>query len=387
MITDVAFVSSFLGAFVLTIILTPLVKKVALKGGAYVDPVKDRDERHIHTQIIPRMGGVAIFLSFLAISLIHLGISRRLIGVLIGASLILIVGVWDDLRGLTAFQKLFWQITAAVVVVASGITINFITNPLGGAIRLDTLRIPLVTINGNPYGISVWGDLLTIFWIVAMINTLNFLDGLDGLATGVTGIGALVVFGISLTSGGPELATALLAIILAGAALGFLPYNFYPARIFLGDSGSMFLGFMIGVVSIISSAKIATALLVLGFPILDMGWVVIRRLIQRKSPFAADRGHLHHRLLDAGLSQWQAVLLLYFICTLFGLASLFLQGSREELIALVLLAGTMLLFTFGLIIIMASKKRGKNGESSTVYYLERFFAERHEKKKSKAKSS
>jgi UDP-GlcNAc:undecaprenyl-phosphate GlcNAc-1-phosphate transferase len=217
-----------------------------------------------------------------------------------------------------------------------------------------------------------------------MINTLNFLDGLDGLATGVTGIGALVVFGISVTSGGPELAIALLAIILAGAALGFLPYNFYPARIFLGDSGSMFLGFMIGVVSIIGSAKIATALLVLGFPILDMGWVVIRRLIQRKSPFAADRGHLHHRLLDAGLKQWQAVLLLYFICTIFGLASLLLQGSREELIALVLLAGTI---TLGLVVIMASKKRGKNGESSTVYYLERFFAERHEKKKSKAKSS
>ncbi|GFP33632.1 UDP-GlcNAc:undecaprenyl-phosphate/decaprenyl-phosphate GlcNAc-1-phosphate transferase, partial [Candidatus Hakubella thermalkaliphila] len=209
--------------------------------------------------------------------------------------------VRDDLRGLTALQKLFWQIVAAVIVVASGIGIDFITNPLGGVIQLDTLRILLVTVNGNPYGISVWGDLLTIFWIVAMINTLNFLDGLDGLAPGVTGIGALVVFGISLASGGPELATALLAIILAGAALGFLPYNFYPARIFLGDSGSMFLGFMIGVVSIIGSAKIATALLVLGFPILDLGWVVIRRLIQRKSPFVADRGHLHHRLLDAGL--------------------------------------------------------------------------------------
>ncbi|GFP25667.1 UDP-GlcNAc:undecaprenyl-phosphate/decaprenyl-phosphate GlcNAc-1-phosphate transferase [Candidatus Hakubella thermalkaliphila] len=226
MTTDVAFVSSFLGAFILTIILTPLVKKVALKGGAYVDPVKNRDERHIHTQIIPRLGGVAIFLSFLAISLIHLGISGRLIGVLIGASLILIVGVWDDLRGLTALQKLFWQIVAAVIVVASGIGIDFITNPLGGVIQLDTPRILLVTVNGNPYGISVWGDLLTIFWIVAMINTLNFLDGLDGLATGVTGIGALVVFGISLASGGPELATALLAIILAGAALGFFTLQF-----------------------------------------------------------------------------------------------------------------------------------------------------------------
>jgi UDP-GlcNAc:undecaprenyl-phosphate GlcNAc-1-phosphate transferase len=358
----------FIGGIVLTAAVMPLVRYIAIKNRAYRDISNDEYDRHIHTDNVPRMGGVGLYVAFWLILILANGINRLTIGIIVGSTIILLAGVWDDLRELSAWKKFIWQLAAAGVIVASGLSINTINNPFGGVIQLNSYVIPVIKIGGTVYNLAPFADLFTVFWIVGMINTLNFIDGLDGLATGISTIAAFVLFGLGLGVGGNFLFGSLLAIILAGVTIGFLPFNYYPAKIFLGDSGAMFLGFMIGVISILSRAKVATTLLVLGFPILDLAWVALRRLVQRKSPFKPDRGHLHHRLLDAGLNQRQAVLLLYFICGAFGIASFFLKGSYEELVALILLFLMMMALSITLIIIIARRKqREANGNINQAF--------------------
>jgi len=303
------------------------------------------------------MGGVGLYLIFWSILILANGINRLTLGIIIGSTIILLAGVWDDLKELSAWKKFIWQLVAAGVIVASGLSINTISNPFGGVIQLDIYVVPIIKIGEVVYNFVPIADLFTVFWIVGMINTLNFIDGLDGLATGISMIAAFVLFGLGLGVGGDFLFGSMLAIILAGVTIGFLPFNYYPAKIFLGDSGAMFLGFMIGVISILSRAKVATTLLVLGFPILDLAWVALRRLLQRKSPFKPDKGHLHHRLLSAGLNQRQAVLLLYFLCGAFGIASFFLKGSYEEIVALILLFIIMMALSITLIVIIGRRRQ------------------------------
>jgi UDP-GlcNAc:undecaprenyl-phosphate GlcNAc-1-phosphate transferase len=358
----------FIGGIVLTAALTPLVRYLAIRNKAYRDVSNDEYDRHIHTDNVPRMGGVGLYMVFWSILILANGVNRLTIGIIVGSTIILLAGVWDDLRELSAWKKFIWQLVAAGMIVASGLSINTINNPFGGIIQLDSYLIPVIKISGTVYNLAPFADLFTVFWIVGMINTLNFIDGLDGLATGISMIAAFVLFGLGLGVGGNFLFGSLLAIILAGVTIGFLPFNYYPAKIFLGDSGAMFLGFMIGVISILSRAKVATTLLVLGFPILDLAWVALRRLVQRKSPFRPDKGHLHHRLLDAGLNQRQAVLLLYFICGAFGIASFFLKGSYEELVALMLLFLMMMALSITLIVIIARRKqRETDGNLSRAF--------------------
>jgi UDP-GlcNAc:undecaprenyl-phosphate GlcNAc-1-phosphate transferase len=189
---------------------------------------------------------------------------------------------------------------------------------------------------------------LAFFWLVAIINVVNWLDGLDGLAAGVSAIAAIFIFIISILSGIAQPLTALVAIILAGSILGFLPYNFNPASIFMGDSGSQFLGYMLGILAIICGGKLATAGLVLGFPILDGFWVVSRRLLEGNSPFKADKKHLHHRLLSIGLSQRQVVLILYFLSIIFGLIAV-LAGSYDKFWAGMILIFLMIVAGFYLV--------------------------------------
>jgi len=200
---------------------------------------------------------------------------------------------------------------------------------------LTTLKIP-ISLFGHGFTFVVWGDLLTMFWIVLLINTMNFLDGLDGLAAGISFVTAMVIFFLSVLL--VQDATALLAILIAGVTLGFLPWNFYPAKIFLGDSGSMSLGFLLAVLAIISGGKLATAFLVLGLPVLDVGWVALRRIFEGRSPFLADKKHFHHRLLTAGMSQRQAVIFLYCISVVFGAIAVLARTKEKITAVLVLLA-------------------------------------------------
>jgi len=255
---------------------------------------------------------------------------KRLVGVMLGALVLLGAGIYDDIKDLRPWQKFFWQVLAAGLVVAFGLSIDYIRLPFGYHLQLDTLSVPL-SLFGYGFQFVVWGDLLTIFWIVLMINTLNFLDGLDGLASGVAFIAGIALFFLSFSLG--QFAAALLCAIYAGAVLGFIPWNFNPAKIFMGDSGSMFLGFMLACLAIISGGKVATAFLILGLPLLDVIWVVVRRIATGQSPFRADKLHLHHRLLAAGLTQRQTVFMLYLIAATFGAISV-LAGTQEKVQAL-----------------------------------------------------
>jgi len=358
-------------AALMTCGLTYSVKALAEKIGIFDEP----GERKVHTKAVPRLGGVAIVLSFLIVIVgyalagprLDFGSSKfiifdqKLIGVLLGALVLFVVGVIDDIRGFKPLAKLFWHTVAAIIVVIFGLTISYIRLPGGFHVELTNLVLPF-NLLGHSYNFVVWADLLTVFWIVLMINTLNFLDGLDGLASGISVIAAICIFFLSLSLGQP--AAALLAMIFAGSVIGFIPWNFNPAKIFMGDSGSMFLGYMLAVLAIISGGKVATAFLVLGIPVLDVIWVALRRIFTGSSPFKADKFHLHHRLIDVGLSQRQAVLILYLISAVFGSVAVFSQTDAKFQAFMWLLAvmGTLAI----LLVILEWRKRGREKEELRI---------------------
>lgn len=323
--------SIFIIAGALSFLLTLFFRFFSFKIGAVDYP----DERKIHRKPVARLGGIALFISFFIIVFSFLPIGKHLLGLFFGGLVLLFFGALDDIFQLKPFVKLIGQIIAALIIVISGIGISFITNPFGGLVYLDMLKIPL-SILGTTYHFTVWADLFTIFWIVVIINAVNFLDGLDGLAAGVSGISALIIFFLSLSINVSQPQTAFLALALSGVAFGFLVLNFNPAKIFMGDSGSMFLGFVLAVLAIFSGGKVATALLILGLPILDLIWAVIRRVLAGKSPFKPDKKHFHHVLLRKGLTQKQAVLSIYSITLIFGILALIFQ-SLYKLIALIIL--------------------------------------------------
>ena len=267
-----------------------------------------------------------------------LGIDRNLVGVLLGGFILVITGMVDDHYNLNPWTKLALQTVAVLMVSAFGVRIWWVSNPFGG----------LDIVIGN------WTYLLVPLWLLLMINVMNWFDGLDGLTSGLSSIASIAIVFLSLQPFVSQPATALLAAIVAGAALGFLPFNWHPAKIFLGDTGSMFLGFIIGVFAIISGAKFATAALVLGIPIFDAVWVVSRRWLTGQSLMRGDRLHLHHRFLDAGFSPRTTVLILYSVAAAFGLVAL--KSSTEgKVTALSWLITFMLLL--GITLVIAKQKR------------------------------
>ncbi|MDR3289649.1 MAG: undecaprenyl/decaprenyl-phosphate alpha-N-acetylglucosaminyl 1-phosphate transferase [Peptococcaceae bacterium] len=311
---------AFLIAFAVTIILTPLSIIAAKKVGAIDYP----GGRRINKKPVTRLGGIAIYGGFWAAVLGTQGISRDIMGLLLGSLVIFLAGLWDDIRGLRPLYKFLWQIAAVVVLLLFGFNMESFSLPLIGQIQLDK------------HGLGFLSVVLTLFWMVGMINTVNILDGLDGLAAGICLIVALLLFwSARQISDYPQaLSAAHWTLALAGAALGFLFFNFYPSRLFMGDSGSMFLGFVIGGVSIYGLLKTATILglvfplLILALPLSDITFSIIRRKLRGKPIAEADGGHLHHRLLDVGLTQRQAALLLYLISGGFGLAAVLLAKGH-----------------------------------------------------------
>lgn len=265
------------------------------------------DQRRIHQAPIPRVGGIAIWFSFVAATLIFVRPSHALLGFLIAATFIFLVGLIDDFVQLPPFYKFTGQILAALILTLFGIGIGSLTNPLGGVVALG----PLIN------------TALTIIWVVLVVNAVNFLDGLDGLSGSVSTVAALTIGLLSLLAFVGQSQTATLSFILAGAILGFLIFNFHPAKLFMGDSGSHFLGFALATLAIISGGKIATAALVLGVPLIDFFWSSWRRMREGRSPFAGDLEHLHHRLLKMGLAQGQVVMIFVVLSALFGVLGLF----------------------------------------------------------------
>jgi UDP-GlcNAc:undecaprenyl-phosphate/decaprenyl-phosphate GlcNAc-1-phosphate transferase len=318
---------AFVAAAVLSFVLTPLVRRVALR----FDAVDKPDQRRVNVVPIPRGGGVAVALSFIVVAVVLVAANNalrffsdpvafdvgRVVALLLGGAVAAAFGMLDDYFDLRARWQFAGQLGLAAIAIGFGIVIVRVNNPFGpDNISLD-----------QPFAVG-----FTALWIIGMINSINFIDGLDGLSAGVTLIAALTLGTLSLTlQVAPQPFVAVLCFALAGALLGFLRWNFQPASIFIGTSGVMFVGYTLAILSILGTAKVAVALLVLGVPIIDAFWIIVRRLVQGRSPFSPDRGHLHHRLLDVGLSHRQTVMLIYAVCIVLGLLSLFLSGANQFL--------------------------------------------------------
>lgn len=296
----------FIIAFLISLVVTPVIRKLAFRVGAVDRP----DARKVHSRVMPRMGGLAVYLAFVITILVVEPMSKDILGLLAGGSLILLLGVADDIFNISPRGKLFGQIVAAGVLVAFGVTILRVTNPFG-----NTIELP-----------KILGGTLTIIWIVGVTNAVNLIDGLDGLAAGLSSIAGITLAVIGWFEG--EIIITLPAVILSASILGFLKYNFHPAKIFMGDSGSLFLGYTLAGLSVMGLTKgaavvsIFVPILILGIPIFDTLYAIIRRFINNQPIFEADKGHLHHRLLAIGLSHRQTVLCIYGISILLGVSAI-----------------------------------------------------------------
>lgn len=327
---------AFLIAVSVSYAATPLVMKLAKLVGAIDVP---RDERRVHKVPTPRLGGLAIFLGFMAGLLYLTKINSKLLGVLTGAAIIVVMGFFDDIRPLPAKFKFVIQAIAAAIAIHSGVRIEWVNNPLSFIFK------------DNPYIIfGIWSYPLTLIWIVGVTNAINLVDGLDGLAAGITTISAVTLLIAAVSTG--QYFPAMLAAIVAGSTIGFLPYNFNPAKIFMGDTGALFLGYMLSVISVIGVLKSAAVFSILvpifaiGLPIFDTLFAMLRRALSGRSMMEADKGHLHHKLLDAGMSQKQAVLTLYSISAVLGFSAVALIEVTFKA-ALILVFAVFLLASMG----------------------------------------
>ncbi len=327
------FLLVLVGAIVLNLVITPVIIKLAKRYDVVDRPTL---ARKIHLKPVPLAGGLGVFLSIslsLAIYYIVAPIgaphlidshvtSKQLLGLFFGALVLIIGGLADDKFDLPPYKQIIGPLLAVVILLLSGLQVDKLTNPFGGYIELSHL----------------WSSVLIFVWVLLVIYTTKFLDGLDGLVGGMTTINALVIAALSLFFFVNH-ATALVAMATAGAFIGFLFFNFNPAKIFLGEGGSTLAGFIIATLAVLSGAKVATTMLIMGLPIMDALWVVAQRVIvDKKSPFVGDKKHLHYRLLASGMSPRQAVLLLWSLSMLFGASALFLQSSQKVIGLGVLLA-------------------------------------------------
>jgi UDP-GlcNAc:undecaprenyl-phosphate GlcNAc-1-phosphate transferase len=354
----VLLLAAFLITAALAFVLTPLARRLARRYGMVDRP----NHRRVNVVPVPRAGGLAIAAAFLAVVVGFLAINDQqhlvrlpasigqgeLLALLVGGAAAALIGALDDYFQLRARWQLVGQAAVALLAVALGIEVGSLNSPFGGTISVGGLLAVI----------------LSVLWIIGMINSINFIDGLDGLSSGIGVIAAVTLGLISLM---PDAGTdsqpfvAILCFGLAGALAGFLRWNFHPATIFTGTSGVMFLGYALAVLSILGAAKVAVALLVLGIPIIDTFWIIVRRLLSRRSPFTPDRGHIHHRLLDLGLPHTQAVLLIYAICVALGVLSFALSGTGQ------LYAFMGIVVIFGLILLVLTQRTVSEDLSAESY--------------------
>ena len=330
-------------ALLISLILVPFVAKLAIKIGAVDKP----NERKVHTKIMPRMGGLAIYLSFFAVLFLSHEMTMQHIGLLTGGTVLVLVGIIDDKTDMPAKIKLLGQIFAACIVVAAGVRVEFMTNfILGGVFPLYIFSVPF-----------------TVLWIVAITNAVNLIDGLDGLAAGTSIIAAATMAISGYATGQTEMAS--MALILIGASLGFLKYNFHPAKIFMGDTGSMFLGYNLSVLAIMGFTKsftvlsLVTPILVLAIPILDTLFAIIRRKMNNKPIFKPDKNHLHHCLLNYGFSHRNTVLIIYAVSAVLALCGLIMTYLNPA-------QGMCLLVVISVIIIYGAMKLGVIGKHDSA---------------------
>jgi UDP-GlcNAc:undecaprenyl-phosphate GlcNAc-1-phosphate transferase len=326
----------FVVSALISLLATPVVVRVAVRLGAVDEP----NHRRVNAKPVPRGGGVAVAIAFLLVATIVVLVNEQMdivpdpnmpetatfLAVMAGGAVAMALGLLDDVLQLRARWQLLAQLVVAAIPVAAGVIPTQLNNPIGPG------TIPVNQAAGIGF---------TVVWILGMINSINFIDGLDGLSSGIALIAAVTLGIISFTTaigvtGQPMV--GVLCFVLAGALLGFLRWNFHPAKVFIGTTGVMFVGYMLAILSILGAAKVAVALLVLGVPIIDTFWIIVRRVATGHSPFTPDRGHIHHRLLDLGLSHAQTVLVIYAICIVLAVLSVVLSSTAQQVYAFLGLA-------------------------------------------------
>ena len=344
-----------ISAFVLTVLSVLIALKVFPKLG-----LTDRPTKYgLLRKPVPYPGGILLYLVFLVLALIFFEPTLKLIGLLVGGGILVLVSFIDDRFELSAWIRLLVQILVAIIMVAVGIGIETISNPFGGYIPLNEIKLTL-SWGALEYTLVLFSAIFTIAWIVLIVNAMNWLDGIPGLVSGITVLASLTLFFLSISEivSQPEIAT--MAIIVAMIAFAFWIFDFHPPKILLGDSGSMFFGLLVAVMAIFSGGKIATAFLILGFVILDALYVVIHRLFKKRAPWKGGEWdkyrkavHLHHRMLEYGLSERQVLIIIYILSAIFGISALFL-GTRGKFWAIVILF--IASFILGLVL-RAKRKR------------------------------
>ena len=329
-LSSLVFLPAILAA-VIAYLATPVIIKFSKRLGIIDDPAKHKHPSVIHTRPTPRGGGMAIFLAVLVASLVFLPLDKHLRGILGGATIIALMGFLDDRHNLNPYLRLGVGFLAAGAVVAAGIGISFISNPLGGIIDLSQPQIAF-SLFGQTHTIWILSDLFALFWITFMMNMLNMgAKGIDGQLTGVVAIAAITIAALSLRFSADiaQWPVIILASITAGAFLGFLPWHIYPQKIMPGYGGATLAGVLLAVLSILSTTKVGILVVVLGVPLVDTGYTIVRRILAGKSPVWGDRGHLHHRLLDAGWSKPKVALFYWAITALLGLIALNLNTPSK----------------------------------------------------------
>lgn len=325
--------------FISSILLTPLVKKLAFKVGATDKP----NHRKVHQKIMPRLGGLAIYLSFILGMIIFRPDSPYTMPIILGSSVVIITGILDDILELSAKIKFLAQIVAAsIVVIWGGVHVEFINLPFGGQVDFGYLSIPL-----------------TIIWIVGVTNAINLIDGLDGLAAGVSSIALITISGMAMIMG-DGFVTTIASLVLA-STLGFLFYNFHPAKIFMGDTGALFLGYIISVLSLLGFKNVTVIsfivpVIILGVPISDTFFAIIRRIVNKKPLSAPDKSHLHHCLLRLGFTHRQTVLIIYAMAAFFGLMAIIFSQAK-------LLGGFFLILVLLIVIELIAEAIGLVGKN------------------------
>ncbi len=341
------FLLPWLASALISFLITPLVIKHAKKLGIVDDPKVNLHPKVIHSVPTPRGGGIPIFVSLVASTLIFLPLDKHITGILIGALILVIMGFLDDKYNLNPYLRLFIGFLAASIPIAFGIGIAFITNPFGGVIDLSQPQLVF-----NFFGThTIWliADLFALFWITFLMNVINMgAKGVDGQLSGVTVIAALTIAFLSLKYSADitQWPVIILAAITAGAYLGFLPWHVFPQKIMPGYGGSTLAGYLLGVLSILATAKVGVLLVVLGVPLIDTGYTIVRRILSGKSPVWGDRGHLHHRLLDIGLTKGQVAAFYWGVTAILGIAALNLNTASKlyTIIGVAIFLGGLLLF-------------------------------------------
>ncbi len=350
----------FFGTVLFSILATGFVRLIATRMGVVDQP--DPKGRKQHTRPTPLMGGLGLYVAFAVAVLFAVGFApgfldgsslklKHVLGFLIGGLILVVGGAIDDRKNLSPRIQILFPMLAALAVILSGVGVTFLSNPFGRAIDLTGITVPILSWHGTPYFVVLFADVFAFLWILASVYATKFLDGMDGLVSGTAVIGGVVLFALSLKPEVDQPRTAYLALVLAAACLGFLVWNvpLPSARIFLGEGGSTFLGFALAVLAIISGAKLATALLLLGLPLADMIFVIIRRMIARKSPFVGDRRHIHFQLLSVYRGSVPKVLItIWSVVLTFGLLALFLSGRAKAIALLSALLFALLLAVFAL---------------------------------------